>query len=253
MNRHTTQAGPGSEFFTRTEFIQPPVATESLIAWYPFRSGTGEDVTAGDSNFGDTTDYSAVMNGPTFKPNGGVTDIQTGANSGAFDYDGTDDTSELGTVADSDKSLTLMSWSKFDTVSKSQRIVTKQDGAKFPSGGFATFLSSGKPNAFITNEADGGALDLAAQSATTTNQFVHITLRYDFSSGQATLFMDGQPVDTGSAGQLPPLSGQPWRIGEDNPVGSTATFLDGTVDGVRIYQAALSDSQINQIYLNTKP
>jgi len=68
-----------------------PVAASDLVAWYPFRSGTGEDLTAGDSRFGDTTDYSAVVNGATFQASGGVTDIETGANSGAFDFDGTDE------------------------------------------------------------------------------------------------------------------------------------------------------------------
>jgi len=105
-----------------------PVAASDLVAWYPFRSGTGEDITAGDSNFGDTTDYSATVNGATYKPNGGVRDIKTGANSGAFELDGTDDTLDLGTVADSDQSLTIMTWLKPD-VYRGTRVVTKLDAS----------------------------------------------------------------------------------------------------------------------------
>jgi len=256
MSRHTTQAGPGSEFFTQVRQVFAPVAFESLVAWYPFRQGDGSDATAGISAFGDTTDYSATVNGPRFKPSGGVTDIQTGANSGAFDLDGTDDTLDLGTVADSNQNLTFMTWVKPDTVTKDfQRFITKIDNNNLSVNGSISLRTS-----------DGGQSDIALvlfkDSSTFTtifdttplsaNSYAHIAVRYDFQSGDATLFRDGQSVSTKSVGQLAPYSSQPWRIGEDNPP-SGSGFLDGTVDGTRIYQAALSDSQINQIYLNTEP
>jgi len=231
-----------------------PVAASDLVAWYPFRSGTGEDITAGDSRFGDRTDYSAAVNGATFKPSGGVTDIQTGANSGAFEFDGTDDTLDLGTVADSDQSLTIMTWLKPDTVTKQfMRILTKADGRNLATAGTLNFLfdsTTGRVRFEVKN--NGSNFKTVSPSAVSANVFVHVTGRYDFQNGQITLFINGQPVDNNSPGQLPPFSSQPWRIGEDNPPNVTE-FLDGTVDGVRIYTAALSDSQINQIYLNTEP
>lgn len=254
MSRHTTQAGPGSEFFLEVRQVFAPVAFESLVAWYPFRQGDGSDATAGISAFGDSTDYSATVNGASFKPSGGVTDIQTGANSGAFDLDGTDDTLDLGTVADSNQSLTIMTWVKPDVVnvSTAQRVITKSDADSFPDGTFILgFLGNGEPRfILVTNGASNTALSPTAISA---NQFVHLAGRYDFQSGDISLFINGQPVATTSAGQAPPLTSQPWRIGEDNPVGGTDEFVDGTVDGTRIYTTALSDSQINQIYLNTEP
>jgi len=85
------------------------------------------------------------------------------------------------------------------------------------------------------------------------NQFVHLAGRYDFQTGDSSLFINGQPVATESPGPLPALSSQGWRIGEDNVAGNFDQALNGTVDGTRIYTAALSDSQINQIYLNTEP
>jgi len=230
-----------------------PVAASDLVAWYPFRSGTGEDITAGDSRFGDTTDYSATVNGATFQASGGTTDIQTGANSGAFDLDGTDDTLDLGTVADSDQSLTVMSWVKPDVlnVSNRQRVITKSDSKSFPDGTVILGINgNGEPRFILfTNGATNEAKSPTTISA---NQFVHLAGRYDFQSGDISLFINGQPVATTSAGQAPSFTSQPWRIGEDNPV-RVDEFLDGTVDGARIYTAALSDSQINQIYLNTEP
>jgi hypothetical protein len=231
-----------------------PVAASDLVAWYPFRSGTGEDITAGDSNFGDTTDYSASVNGATFKPSGGVTDIQTGANSGAFDFDGTDDTLDLGTVADSDQSFTVMTWLKPDVVNVStrQRLLTKSDANSFPDGTVVLgILGNGDPAfSLFNNGASNGAKSPTAISA---NQFVHLAGRYDFQSGDISLFINGQSVATTSAGQARALTSQPWRIGEDNPVGAADEFINGTVDDTRIYTTALSDSQINQIYLTTEP
>jgi hypothetical protein len=254
MSRHTTQAGPGSEFFLRRVRSGRLVAPESLVAWYPFRQGDGSDATAGISAFGDSTDYSATVNGATFKPNGGVTDIATGANSGAFDLDGTDDTLDLGTVADSNQSLTIMGWVKPDVVnvSTAQRLITKADGLNFQDGSIILdILGDASPRlVFILN----GTPNVAKSPTTISpNQYVHLAGRYDFGSGEISLFINGQTVATTFAGQAPSLSTQPWRLGEDNPVGNKDELLDGTTDGTRIYTAALSDSQINQIYLNTEP
>jgi hypothetical protein len=254
MSRHTTQAGPGSEFFTRTEFIQPPVAKESLIAWYPFRAGTGEDLTAGDSRFGDTTDYSAVVNGATFKPNGGTTDIQTGANSGAFDFDGTDDTLDLGTVADSDQSLTIMTWVKPDaaTLSTFTRLITKINATSFPDGNLLLDITENNEFRFLVLTGDFN--QVISNAIATGGAYFHVAGRYDFSAGDIELFINGQSVSINSTvGQMPANASQPWRIGADDPPDGNDEFLNGTADGTRIYQAALSDSQINQIYLNTEP
>jgi len=231
-----------------------PVAASDLVAWYPFRSGTGEDLTAGDSNFGDTTDYSATVNGATFQASGGTTDIQTGANSGAFDFDGTDDTLDLGTVADSDQSLTLMAWIEPDTPTKQfMRVITKADGNNLATDGILSILFDSESGRIRFEAKNNGSnFKTVSPSSVSADTYLHVTGRYDFQNGQITLFINGQPVDNNSPGQLPPLSSQPWRIGEDNPPGFSE-FFDGAVDGTRIYQAALSDSQINQIYQNTKP
>jgi len=253
MSERVTGLGPGSEVTDAAKRTVLPVAFEDLVAWYPFRAGTGEDITAGDSRFGDTTDYSATVNGATYKPSGGVTDIQTGANSGAFDFDGTDDTLDLGTVADSDQSLTVMGWIKADTVTKDfMRILTKTDGDNQFRDGTINLLfdsTTGEVRFQIVNNGSGFFVD---SSPISKNTYIHVTGRHDFQSGEITLFINGQPEGSSTVGQVPPFSSQPWRIGDDNPV-DFGEFFDGTVDDTRIYTAALSDSQINQIYLNTQP
>jgi hypothetical protein len=254
MSRHTTQAGPGSEFFLQRVSTTPPVAAESLVAWYPFRDGDGSDETAGLPGFGDTTDYSATVNGATYKPSGGVTDITTGANSGAFEFDGIDDTLDLGTVADSDQSLTVMGWVQLSaSTSDFTRILTKVDGNNIAKvGTILLFLEGGTDKPIFRVQDGNSTVQAIGASAIPVGGFAHLAGRIDIQNGEITLFRDGQAVASKALDSLTPFSSQPWRIGADDPVGN-AQLLDGTVDGTRIYTTALSDNQINQIYLNTEP
>ena len=252
MTLEPTQGVPGSQFFARREVVLAPVAAEDLVAWYPFREGTGADITAGSVQFGDSTDYSATVNGATFKPSGGVTDIKTGANSGAFDFDGTDDTLDLGTVADSDQSLTFMAWVKFDSASIGDltRVITKFGGNNRNGAIGLDKTRDDEPRVFAFDSA--GNVLATSPTTVTAGIYAHTAARYDFAAGEITIFVNGVPERTSQHNQMAALSSQPWRIGEDNPSEGTV-FVDGTVDGVRIYTTALSDSQINQIYLNTEP
>jgi hypothetical protein len=171
----------------------------------------------------------------------------------ARDFDGVDDTIDLGTIADSDQSLTIMTWVNPDTLRQNadDRIITKADGGLDVSGSIILEVSNQNPRFLV--RAGGSFTIIGASSTLSTNQFTHLAGRYNFQTGDISLFRNGQPVANTNAGQAPALSSQPWRIGEDNPIVGAGEFLDGTVDDTRIYQAALSDSQINQIYLNTKP
>jgi len=231
-----------------------PVAFGDLVAYYPFRQGTGVDVTAGDSRFGDTTDYSATVNGPVHKSDSGVHDIQNGANSGAFEFDGTDDTLDLGTVADSDQSLTVMAWVKPDVIGVNQRVITKNDGrGGFPSGSIVIQINTSNTVELVIQNGASSQPRVTSTTTVSTSQFIHVAGRIDLSSGDMSILINGQPEGSTATGKISPFSSQGWALAEDVPPGGFSTFFDGTMDDARIYQAALSDSQINQIYQNTKP
>jgi hypothetical protein len=252
MRRHTTQAGPGSEFFTLTEFIQPPVAKESLVAWYPFRSGTGEDITAGDSNFGDTTDYSTSVNGATFQSSGGVTDIQTGPNSGAFAFDGVDDglIHNISGQIVFDNSVTAMLWVKNRAPMSEVRLAFSLP--RFAGSGdraVGLFTSNGD---FVGHVDDGSTGVFPGESVTDTfaSDFHHYAVRYDGSA--ATLHIDGQQVASKSANITDLRSDDTIRVGNSNSATAVGNG-DIVADGFRLYNSSLTDSQINQVYLNTEP
>jgi len=246
MTRHTTQAGPGSEFFTRTRFIQPPVAPESLVAWYPFRSGTGADITAGDSDFGDSTDYSATVNGATYQPSGGVRDITTGPNSGAFDFDGVDDELDAGaSQALVPQSLTVIAVTKADVIDTADfmRVVHTRDQSQ---GGY-TLSNKGDEVRFET--FGGGSFDTAKIIENVQGDFVTLAGSYDNGTARMNL-NGGQQIATNSQ----PYDNTNFTPFEIAPEGEfVAPRFDGVIDEVRLYSPALSQSQINQIHNNINP
>jgi len=225
------------------------VAPSDLVAWYPFRQGTGVDATAGIDAFGDSTDYSATVNGATFKPSGGVTDIQTGANSGAFDFDGTDDTMDVGEPV-VDTPFTVMAFVKTDlTTNKFRMIVGQDDFNEVDTSIDAYSIIDSKDGdiRFQTNTGDAFVnRDVAAPSG-----FVHTAMTHD--GAEVVGFINGsEAIRFDDAGNI--NSSFPLRMGRNAGGGdSRFDFLSGILDSVRVYNTALSGSQINQIYLNTEP
>jgi hypothetical protein len=244
MSERVTGLGPGSEVVDAAKGPLLPVAFEDLVAWYPFRSGTGEDLTAGDGRFGDTTDYSAVVNGATFKPSGGVTDIKTGANSGAFEFDGIDDELDAGAAQGLvPQSLTLIAVTKADVTKSSMRVVHTRK----PNIGGYTLTNDGDSVSFAV--FSGGNFENGFISANTQGKFV--TLAGSFDSGTVRMNLNGgQQIDTAQA-SYGTSSFSPFEIAPQGPGGSPR--FDGTIDEVRLYSPALSQSQINQIHNNINP
>jgi len=253
MSERVTGLGPGSEVLDALKQGLLPVAFDDLVAWYPFREGTGEDITAGDSRFGDTTDYSATVNGATYKPSGGTTDIKTGPNSGAFDFDGVDDVLTVGNIPISGNITISVSVNhdSFAGFKASFRTLVAQGG--FDTADWALYYNLDKSN---TDTSDDTLL------FTESGQFAEAPVTYSvgtFSSftarvrnGTPSLFQDGSKLTISDVPGTINIqnTGQTTRIGYDN---NKDRFTNGVIDEVRIYDAALSDSQINQIYLNTKP
>jgi len=230
-----------------------PVAASDLVAWYPFRAGTGEDITAGDSNFSDTTDYSATVNGATFQASGGVTDIKTGANSGAFDFDGSDDGITSDTQLPSDvhgsSSRTIMYWVKLPTVpSNPKHHVTLGNATTGES--FGTFHDEVSGDSTLFFYAFGASIDFDTGEILTLNTYQHIAVTYDGSVVRT--FVNGTETPTSGVSRSLTTPQGDVEIGQRQDIDISA-FLDGLVDGVRVYNTALTQSQINQAYLNTEP
>jgi len=86
-----------------------------------------------------------------------------------------------------------------------------------------------------------------------TNVFQHLALTYDRQSGNATIYYNGQPVNTQAFGDIVPQTTYPVNIGRrtGQVIGLNDTY-GGLIDGLSIYNRALSPAEIQSIYQKSK-
>lgn len=224
-----------------------PEAAGSLVAWYPFDPNSGAiDQTAGDSTYGDSTDYSGTVNGATYDSNGGVTDINHGTNSGAYLYDGSgDEIVDIGTIYDDDRTFTINVWFSTDDTSTVQSIVNNYTG--------------GKEQCTIRTTSSGGVSwynrDSGSDGVNITGGNVNSNTWYMFTGvrdgGTIRFYLDTNQINSGTDNNMDRTVGsQNFHIG--NQPHSDQAF-DGHLDDVRFYNKVLSDTEISNIYNNTQP
>jgi len=236
-----------------------PVAYSNLIAWYPFDSSfyggsDTDDVTAlfNPGQSGDSTAFDGTLvNSPTYDASGGVTDINAGANSGAYDFEASNSESirtSLNSLSVSE--LTLMGWVEPESLNSISSIDSffgqTSVSSSIPQ---YTFLFFGGNLNWQVNDGSSAA-DVTTSLSTGT--WTHLTGVVK-SDGTTELFKDGVSQGTGSGLSVPITFSKEFRIAEDNNPGSSGgTFhADGYIDDVRLYDTELTSSQINQIITNT--
>ena len=83
-------------------------------------------------------------------------------------------------------------------------------------------------------------------------EFTHISGVYDATSGEMQIYVNGDLDSTSEASFTPATSDQPGAIGAELTDGSPTDPFDGVIDDVRVYDRALSQSEIRAIYDATK-
>jgi len=235
----------GQTVFTAQDL---PVAYSNLRAWYPFDSAeyggsNTDDVTAILGGSGDDSANDATVSGGTYVSSGGVTDINAGANSGGFEFDGSgsnhlDFPNKLQLSGD----CTINYWVQTNSLTTSQHALytrtPKSFNNRFGVGpdGDAVRFSDGNNFTFFVDASDG-----------LTTGF-HM---YTFANGgnEVNCYFDGNLIGT-HTGAINSFSG-PDYIGQHPTLDNSRT--DGKVDDVRSYNKQLTASEVQQIYDNTKP
>ena len=228
-----------------------PVAYSNLVAWYPFDSGTyggsnPDDVTAlfNPSQSGDSTAYDGTVNGASYQSSGGVTDINAGANSGAFSFDGSNDYIEVSSgIINGDSSFTLSVWVNFDTL-QDVSIIGETRGNS--SGSFDVRYFQSDDDIKASYPFQGTPVD-TNQLNFSTNQWFHIA--YVRDGGNHDVYIDAILEGSGSGSNFN-------ADGNEFVLGASYTFedyLDGKLDDARVYNKALSSTEVDQIYQNSEP
>jgi len=229
-----------------------PVAYSNLVAWYPFESSfyggsNADDVTAlfNSGQSGDSTAFDGTISGATYQSSGGVTDINAGSNSGAFDFDGSNDSIDTNFDSGTFSDISLAAWVNADTLSPSFQTIAGQSTLSSIQQQYVINTRSGNIEAGWTAANDNATLNTPIN----TNEWYHIV--NTFSSGDCEAYLDGSSFASTSItdSTITPL--HDFVIGETSS--SFDFYFNGTIDDVRIYDKELSSAEVLQIYQNTEP
>jgi len=229
-----------------------PVAYSNLIAWYPFDSSfyggsDADDATAlfNPSQSGDSTAYDGTVSGATYQSSGGVTDINAGANSGAFNFDGSNDKINTGNNGFSDP-ISVTGWGRKEAGGQPYFVNAYQATSN---GNWFWLIAPDITRVQVSFYCSGGEAKVLNTSVNISNNtWHHHAFTYDSTNG-LDVYVDGTNIGSASPrGSWPQAS--PILIGEAT---NGSRYWDGDIEDVRIYDTKLSGSQVSDIYNNTEP
>ncbi len=207
---------------------QPPPGTPGPdgIAYYPFSEGAGT-TTADEVGDHDAT----LVDGPTWT---------TGTSGNALQFDNSYVDTGASLVDTTLNNYTVAAWVKLDSLGGFATAVS-QDGAA-NSGYFLQY--SGQDNRFAFSFV--GARALAPQPPT-AGQWYHLVGVRDAAAGTLKLYVDGELAGSTSACTGAAAAGN-TVIGRAQYGGSQVDFWRGAIDQVHVYDRALPDAEVAELY-----
>lgn len=226
----------------QTVQAQTADVTNGLVGHWKFDEGSGTSAvdSSGNNNIGTLT------NGPTWT---------TGKIGGALSFDGTDDyVQTIGNELNVANNITMAAWIKADATN--MRHIIWQGNASGNGGGAEEEISLNTGNTtdgasnrlqfFIEGTNDDINITTSFSDTTTWNHVVGVVSGLDTVAPQAQLYLNGISVGSDSADIISRTS---WdtnlRIGRP---GLSTRLFDGLIDEVRVYNRALTASEISTLY-----
>jgi hypothetical protein len=251
------RTGAGDVLFGATT-IADSALTQDLVAWYRFEDGDARDYASNaefpNVTWGDSTAYDGTVNGVSFQPSGGVTDFENGGNSGAFQGDGTGaDGITVNGISGfgNDQPHTICFWIRLDSFS-GYPVFLGNDSSNNSSG--IGILSSTEWNWFFF----GNDIKYDPSSEISSGTYAHVALSYEGGGkdpANETFYANANPMpvvddnSTGNTSALPDPA--PFSMLFDNQ--RDRPEIEGEMDDIRIYNRALTQSEVSDIYNATKP
>jgi hypothetical protein len=235
--------------------IIPDIAVvDGLVAWYRFEDSatTAIDATNALGVGGDQTAFDGTVNGASFVENGGARDVLSGTatNSGAYDFDGVDDFIPLPNSIAGAFKYSWMGWVKTSqSVTGNPFDLPNMIGTIQRSGNTQDHLlafESGVPLSYFESKIT--VTTIKATSSINDSNLNHVAVTVAGTS--VSIFVNGVEENTKTV-RNDGLSNKDLEIARANF--NANRHFDGIIDDVRIYNRALSASEINQIYQNTDP
>jgi len=184
-----------------------------------------------------------VWGGNNLTINGATTGV-SGANdtyttNEAYDFDGSNDTVE-GTNLLSWSQLSVSLWVNSDTLAGSERYI------------FHVGASAGNYYPLIVFNSGGSLFvvdyDESEVSGGTPTTGVWTMLTFTFDGSNIEMFIDGSSVDTNTASGG--HTNENVSIGQIFGFTDTQNYFDGKIDDIRVYDKALSSTEVSDLYNN---
>ncbi len=205
-----------------------------LVAHYPFNGNANDESGNG---------HDGTVNGAT------LTADRFGNPNSAYHFDGNDyiDTSDFSVP----ESFSVSAWIDPDTVSIGQCVI-----GKHTSSGANIFLMG----IWDLDSSNGGTMEYSihvgsqwVETISATAELQHLVAvveKISPTQSQVTLYKDGQQLFLSTIDQvISSTAGKPWTIGQDwDSAYARTDFFRGDIDDVRLYNRALSESEILALY-----
>ncbi|MGB3607523.1 HYR domain-containing protein [Psychroserpens sp.] len=159
-----------------------------------------------------------------------------------IDFDGVDDYISFADNYNMNSSaFSLEAWIKTDNVSGSKTIMSKRNGNALTSG-YDLMLVNNRLR-FRWNNAAG----LQSNQTLNSSKWYHVAVTFN-GSNTYTLFIDGFSVGSTTSGTIPSVNTNRFIIGATDRTNTTPNnFFGGAIDEVRIWDSALTQTQIRQM------
>jgi hypothetical protein len=215
-----------------------PPTMPAMELYMPFEQGCPTGTTPDMSGNGHTgTVYGATCN-------------ETGSHDGTgyFDFDGSDDYIYLGTSLPTFDQMSVSVWFKADGyVNGWAPIMYRLNGHSL----YPRLMARDTNRVTWQYRINGVTRTISSpEGYIQTGKWYHLVGTVDEVSGGGVLYIDGVPVNSDSATGNLDSGSNSALIGRDT---NLATFLDGSIDDVRIYNTALTQEQIQYLYAGTPP
>ncbi len=205
-----------------------PPGTPGLDGVHSYAADEGSGTTVADGS----GDADLTLNGDV-----GWTD---GVQGQALKLNGNGSADSAKPVVDTSKNFSVSAWVKLDATGGAFQTALSQDG----DASSAFFLQyDGGQNKFAFSTVSGRAY---ASTTAKAGQWYHLVGVRDAAAGTYTLYVDGQKQ--GSVSQcIGDTSTGPLAVGRAKYNGDKVDYLKGAVDGVRVFDRALSDSEVSSV------
>ncbi|MFC1848624.1 LamG-like jellyroll fold domain-containing protein [candidate division CSSED10-310 bacterium] len=216
---------------TETEVKELYDSESGLVAYYPFNSNANDESGSGN----DGTANGAVL-----------TDDRFGSVDSAYFFDGSDDyisvpnSSSLELLND----MTITAWINTSSTSSAFQIIARKGAPAAGTGStsYAFYIRSNNELAFYFT---GGTVHETANLDLIADVWYHVAVSFNNASNLVRLFVNGQRVYNVSEANSPVEYDYPFGIGRTNDPGQ---FFGGVIDEVRIYNRALSETEVKKLY-----